>query len=205
MTYSDGDIQQHGITFTSVAVVLVALLEKLGQLTPQQQMELLVQLAAALGAVVAIWKIVVKPGWKHFRDARHHVVKLMEVPAAVDRIEERQILSDARNRARWNTGEPMFETDAKGATIWWSDSYKRLVGALNDEGKGAGWLNFISLEDREDVYKEWTATVEQQRDYHETVSLLTVDGRQAFTITATAIFGKGGELAGYVGRLARAS
>lgn len=204
MTYSDGDIQQQSITFTSVAVVLVALLEKLGQLTPQQQMELLVQLAAALGAVVAIWKMVVKPGWRHLGNARHHVVKLMEVPAAVDRIEERQILSDARNRARWNTGEPMFETDHRGATTWWSDSYKKLVGALNDEGRGMGWLNFIALEDREDVYKEWQATVEQQRDYHATVSLLTVDGKQAHNVTAYAIFGKSGELAGYVGRLVKA-
>lgn len=184
--------------------MLVALLEKLGQLTPQQQMELLVQLAAALGAVIAIWKMVVKPGWKRLKDARHHVVKLIEVPAAVDRIEERQILSDARNRARWNTGEPMFETDAKGATIWWSDSYKKLVGALNDEGKGMGWLNFIVLEDREDVYKEWMFAVDQQRDYHATISLLTTEGKQAYCVMAFPIFGKEKQLAGYVGRLVRA-
>ena len=56
--------------------------------------------------------------------------------------------------------EPMFKTDGKGYYISCNSSLCSLIGVSEQELLGLGWLNYISLEDKDRIWEEWENIIE---------------------------------------------
>jgi len=60
--------------------------------------------------------------------------------------------------------EPMFKTDGKGYYISCNSSLCSLIGVSEQELLGLGWLNYISLEDKDRICEEWENIIESGKE-----------------------------------------
>ena len=60
--------------------------------------------------------------------------------------------------------EPMFKTDGKGYYISCNSSLCSLIGVSEQELLGLGWLNYISLEDKDRIWEEWENIIESGKE-----------------------------------------
>lgn len=60
--------------------------------------------------------------------------------------------------------EPMFKTDGKGYYISCNSSLCSLIGVSEQELLGLGWLNYISLEDKDRIWEEWEKIIESGKE-----------------------------------------
>lgn len=58
-----------------------------------------------------------------------------------------------------------FETDQHGLCVWANEGYQRLTGLSLQECIGNGWINSVAFQDREAVFDEWNAAIEEQRNF----------------------------------------
>lgn len=63
-------------------------------------------------------------------------------------------------------GLAAFETDNKGLYLSVSKQWLATTGLSDDQALGNGWINIIPEEDREEVFKEWTSSINQNREFH---------------------------------------
>jgi PAS domain-containing protein len=63
-------------------------------------------------------------------------------------------------------GIAAFESDKDGGYIFVSKQWGDLTGMSFTESLGNGWLNIIEDDSREDIFLEWKASIEQNREFH---------------------------------------
>ena len=68
-------------------------------------------------------------------------------------------------------GIAAFETDKRGLYTFISKKWSELTGISSEEALGNGWLNMIDDEQRNEVYNEWLACTNQNREFHAIVKL----------------------------------
>lgn len=154
-------------TFTgTVALAVLAVINQLLAMTPAEQLTLLGQVGVAVGAVVTVYKLVLKPAIGHLKTFHRQASTLFDVPPAVERIEKRLVLNEGRHRAVMNeAAEAIFECGPQGECRWVNAKLQEMMGAVGDEMLGAGWVTFLCTDDRERVYSEWQDAVAQKRDF----------------------------------------
>lgn len=75
-----------------------------------------------------------------------------------------KIIMIERDATFYLSKEPMFKTDDKGYYISVNTSLCSLIGATEIELLGLGWLNYISLQDRDRVWEEWENIIESGKE-----------------------------------------
>ena len=75
-----------------------------------------------------------------------------------------KIIMIERDATFYLSKEPMFKTDDKGYYISVNTSLCNLIGATEIELLGLGWLNYISLQDRDRVWEEWENIIESGKE-----------------------------------------
>lgn len=81
--------------------------------------------------------------------------------------------------------EPMFKADNKGYYTFINSALSNLVGVPEQELLGLGWLNYITIEDKDRLWEEWENTIESGKEistYYtiknpQTMDLITVKCR----------------------------
>ena len=90
-----------------------------------------------------------------------------------------------------------FETNNKGLYISVSKQWLEITGLSEDQALGNGWINIIPEEDREEVFKEWMSSINQNREFH----LKTEINSKVFSIIAWPIRNSDGTLEKFFGIL----
>ena len=145
-------------------------------------------LATAILAMWGLWSKILKPWFKESRDKReklekavNHIEKMAEKLSIVSKelqtngggsIKDqiKQIANDVkiirieRDGTFYLSKDPMFKTDDKGHYIAVNTSLCQLIGVTEGELLGLGWLNYISLEDRDRVWEEWENIIESGKE-----------------------------------------
>ena len=60
--------------------------------------------------------------------------------------------------------EPMFKADNKGYYTFINSALSNLVGVPEQELLGLGWLNYITLEDKDRLWEEWENIIESGKE-----------------------------------------
>lgn len=60
--------------------------------------------------------------------------------------------------------EPMFKADNKGYYTFINSALSNLVGVPEQELLGLGWLNYITLEDKDRIWEEWENIIESGKE-----------------------------------------
>lgn len=85
---------------------------------------------------------------------------------SIDRIEKRAVFTEEFVKTIYKESEKaMFQTNASGDCIWVNKTLLHLVDMESSEVMGQGWVNFISMEDKEDVMNEWNNAIANSRDF----------------------------------------
>lgn len=145
-------------------------------------------IATAILAIWGLWSKIIKPWFEEYRDKReklekavNHIEKMAEKLSIVSKelqtngggsIKDqiKQIANDVkiirieRDATFYLSKEPMFKTDDKGHYIAVNTSLCQLIGVTEGELLGLGWLNYISLEDRDRVWEEWENIIESGKE-----------------------------------------
>ena len=145
-------------------------------------------LATAILAMWGLWTKILKPWFKESRDKREklekavtHIEKMAEKLSIVskelqtnggesikDQIKQIdnnvKIIRIERDATFYLSKDPMFKTDDKGYYVAVNTSLCQLIGVTEGELLGLGWLNYISLEDRDRVWEEWENIIESGKE-----------------------------------------
>lgn len=145
-------------------------------------------IATAILAIWGLWSKIIKPWFEEYRDKReklekavNHIEKMAEKLSIVSKelqtngggsIKDqiKQIANDVkiirieRDATFYLSKDPMFKTDDKGHYIAVNTSLCQLIGVTEGELLGLGWLNYISLEDRDRVWEEWENIIESGKE-----------------------------------------
>lgn len=145
-------------------------------------------LSTAILAIWGLWTKLIKPWIKESRLQREklegvvsHIESIATELANVSKelkpngggsIKDqiRQIAQDVkiirieRDATFYLSKDPMFKTDGKGYYISCNSSLCSLIGVSEQELLGLGWLNYISLEDKDRIWKEWENIIESGKE-----------------------------------------
>jgi PAS domain-containing protein len=175
--------------------------------------EVLGAVTAIFGTLLAIYRFGVAPIIRHLKDLKGQFVKLdlifkelqpnsgASLKDAVNQIRNTVHTIEKRQRA-WLSYEDqgIFETDDVGRLIWCNRAYLRMLNATFEQVSGNGWKNFIHPDNKELVFKEWTAAIIDKRDCKGNLLYLTADNEKVCaTCESFAIKDDSGVLTGYVG------
>jgi len=177
----------------------------------------MISAAAATAAAVTLWKSAVVPTYRFARDFAAvfeslDVIKKQLVPNggsslrdAIDRIENRISMTEQRAKLLcMDAPVAIFEADASGNFIHVNRTMTRWTGRNTEDFKGTGWINTIPHPDRFEVFEEWTKAVAQNREYNSRFILQSVTGGEYEVVcVAFPMYGPRGELAGWMGTLAK--
>lgn len=100
------------------------------------------------------------------------------------------------------TDKPVFEADEKGACVRVNGAYAKLAERNSPELLGSGWENFVSPQDRQRVFEEWSEAVNRKRIFESIYNVHSRSGRRyQIKCTAIPIFSDDGrKVTAYVGR-----
>ena len=145
-------------------------------------------LATAILAMWGLWTKILKPWFKESRDKReklekavNYIEKMAEKLSIVSKelqtnggesIKDqiKQIANDVKiiriegDATFYLSKDPMFKTDDKGHYVAVNTSLCQLIGVTEGELLGLGWLNYVSLEDRDRVWEEWENIIESGKE-----------------------------------------
>lgn len=94
----------------------------------------------------------------------------------------------------------IFQTDARGYTIYVNERWQAISGLTLEESLGEGWTQALPLEDREMVLKAWNQTAQEGREFSLEFRLKPPQGSLCWVHSrATPIRTDSGEVTGYVG------
>lgn len=173
-------------------------------------------LATAILAMWGLWSKILKPWFKEFRDKReklekavNHIEKMAEKLSIVSKelqtngggsIKDqiKQIANDVkiirieRDAAFYLFKEPMFKTDDKGYYISVNTSLCNLIGATEIELLGLGWLNYISLQDRDRVWEEWENIIESGKEISTYFTIENPETMEMIPVKCRAVINRSG-------------
>jgi len=94
-----------------------------------------------------------------------------------------QALRESEERYRalaMATDQVVWRSDAAGNNVWVSENWKRIGGWDGEEGKSAGWMNFVHAQDRSRVLQSWRESLETGREYHSECRVRMRDGNYRY-------------------------
>lgn len=181
--------------------------------------EIIGAISAIAVFVAGFYRICIRPIIKHIKEVREQFAKLdiiykellpnsgSSLKDAVNQIRNTVHTIEKRQRA-WLSYEDqgIYETDENGLCIWTNRAYLKMLNATFDEVQGNGWKNFIHPKNREFVFSEWDAAVEDKRDFKTNIKYLSATNDEVCgTCEAFAIKDNNGKLTGYVGVITQVS
>jgi PAS domain S-box-containing protein len=118
---------------------------------------------------------------------------------SIDRIEKRTVFTEEFVKTIYKESDKaMFQTDATGKCTWVNKTLLRLVDMESVDVLGQGWVNIISIDDREDVMNEWNNAIANSRDFD--MSYTTVKGDKVHHV-ARALRSNDLKVIGYLGTI----
>lgn len=122
---------------------------------------------------------------------------------AIKRIEERQILSDARANAMVNDARfGVFFCDNHGHNTWVNRSYARFLGCGTEELLGLGWKKFIPTDELEKYSKVWQTAFNDGCEFQYTVEFQNVQGQTVnLHVNVVAVKDTKGKTISYIGNI----
>jgi PAS domain S-box-containing protein len=94
----------------------------------------------------------------------------------------------------------IFETDANGLAIYLNTRWCEIAGLPADKAQGDGWIRAIHYDDRDKVYAEWIASLQENREFTMEFRFINpVSGIRWVVSHAVQITGEHGEITGYIG------
>lgn len=174
-------------------------------------------LATAILAMWGIWSKIIKPWFKEYRDKReklekavNHIEKMAEKLSIVSKelqtngggsIKDqiKQIANDVkiirieRDATFYLSKDPMFKTDDKGHYVAVNTSLCQLIGVTEGELLGLGWLNYISLEDKDRVWEEWENIIESGEEISTFFTIKNPESMEMIPVKCRAVINRSGD------------
>jgi len=174
-------------------------------------------LATAILAMWGLWTKILKPWFKESRDKREklekavtHIEKMAEKLSIVSKelqtnggesIKDqiKQIANDVkiirieRDATFYLSKDPMFKTDDKGYYVAVNTSLCQLIGVTEGELLGLGWLNYISLEDRDRVWEEWENIIESGKEISTFFTIKNPESMEMIPVKCRAVINRSGD------------
>ncbi len=172
--------------------------------------------ATAILAMWGLWTKILKPWFKESRDKReklekavNHIEKMAEKLSIVSKelqtngggsIKDqiKQIANDVkiimieRDATFYLSKDPMFKTDDKGHYVAVNTSLCNLIGAPEIELLGLGWLNYISLQDRDRVWEEWENIIESGKEISTYFTIKNPETTEMIPVKCIAVINRSG-------------
>lgn len=177
-----------------------------------------VKLARKLEKEIAENKSGIDSGRKEIDDVRQSIVDLSKFIKeklspnggsspidAINRIETRQIVNEARHNALLdNSGQGVFFCSLNGQNTWVNRTYARFLGCGATELLGFGWKKFIQTHELERYTKVWKAAFEDGCEFEDIVEFIDIHHEKIkLAIIVTAIKNEKGATTSYIGQLSR--
>jgi len=174
-------------------------------------------LATAILAMWGLWSKIIKPWFKESRDKReklekavNYIEKMAEKLSIVSKelqtngggsIKDqiKQIANDVkiirieRDATFYLSKDPMFKTDDKGHYVAVNTSLCQLIGVTEGELLGLGWLNYISLEDRDRVWEEWENIIESGKEISTFFTIKNPESMEMIPVKCRAVINRSGD------------
>jgi len=174
-------------------------------------------LATAILAMWGLWSKIIKPWFKESRDKReklekivNHIEKMAEKLSIVSKelqingggsIKDqiKQIANDVKiiriegDATFYLSKDPMFKTDDKGHYVAVNTSLCQLIGVTEGELLGLGWLNYISLEDRDRVGEEWENIIESGKEISTFFTIKNPESMEMIPVKCRAVINRSGD------------
>ena len=114
---------------------------------------------------------------------------------------EKLRLSEERLQALVETSsQVVWTTDADGMIDWMTPSWTEVTGQPLKEAKGAGWVDVVHPDDRENASKSWQIALKERTIYRNDLRLHMRDGTYRwFRVHATPVLNDDGSLREWVG------
>jgi len=174
-------------------------------------------LATAILAMWGLWSKIIKPWFKQSRDKReklekavNYIEKMAEKLSIVSKelqtngggsIKDqiKQIANDVkiirieRDATFYLSKDPMFKTDDKGHYVAVNTSLCQLIGVTEGELLGLGWLNYISLEDKDRVGEEWENIIESGKEISTFFTIKNPESMEMIPVKCRAVINRSGD------------
>lgn len=174
-------------------------------------------LATAILAMWGLWSKIIKPWFKQSRDKReklekavNYIEKMAEKLSIVSKelqtngggsIKDqiKQIANDVkiirieRDATFYLSKDPMFKTDDKGHYVAVNTSLCQLIGVTEGELLGLGWLNYISLEDKDRVWEEWENIIESGEEISTFFTIKNPESMERIPVKCRAVINRSGD------------
>ena len=171
-------------------------------------------LATAILAMWGLWSKIIKPWFKESRDKKeklekavNYIEKMAEKLSIVSKelqtngggsIKDqiKQIANDVkiirieRDATFYLSKDPMFKADDKGYYVAVNTSLCQLIGVTEGELLGLGWLNYISLEDRDRVWEEWENIIESGKEISTFFTIKNPESMEMIPVKCRAVINK---------------
>jgi diguanylate cyclase (GGDEF)-like protein/PAS domain S-box-containing protein len=96
----------------------------------------------------------------------------------------------------------IYRTDAAGNCIFVNPKACEIIGMTPEQAQGNGWRDAIMASDREKVYSEWQAAVQEHRQFTLEYRIQQANGKIIWVYgQATVIYDKAEQISGYVGTI----
>jgi len=141
----------------------------------------------------------------HSLDYGNRKVRMVIANDITEKIAAEEELS--RNELRFRTltsNAPVgiFQTDAKGKTIYVNETWMKFTGLTFDEAMGDGWRQALHPDDREKQIEQWQIKSQGGLESSSEFRLLDKNGYTRWVIgKATPLFDKNRQITGYIGTL----
>ncbi len=167
------------------------------------------------GFAGSAWKWVIKPSISFLNglwDQWNRMVAELtpnggsSIKDAVGRIETRQIIFDQKMKALNNDARfGVWESDSTGKVTYANRTYQRITGRSLEDLENWGWVNTISMSDRERVLDDWALSIKQEREFASKFNVIKPDGTNVDVISVGhPLKCRNGTLKGYIGQLVTA-
>jgi PAS domain S-box-containing protein len=105
---------------------------------------------------------------------------------AITRIEMRLVgVEQKQNVYLLEAPAGMFESNQDGRFISVNRTLCTLVGRIEGELTGMGWINSVAEEDRDRVFDKWTKCIKEKMEYHDRFNMKHKGG-EVFSVNAVA-------------------
>lgn len=174
-------------------------------------------LCTALLAYFGVWKKIIQPWMKSSsekRDRMNNVVAHVEdIVTKLDKVSKElmpngggsikdqikqiannvKIIRIERDATFYLSKDPMFKTDDKGYYVAVNTSLCQLIGVTEGELLGLGWLNYVSLEDRDRVWEEWENIIKSGKEISTFFTIKNPESMEMIPVKCRAVINRSGD------------
>jgi len=145
-------------------------------------------IATAILAIWGLWSKIIKPWFEESRKSREEIARIVshieDMSQKLEKVSKelqpngggsikdqvKQIANDIKiirvekDATFYLSKEPSFKSDGKGHYTSVNYSLAQLIGVSESELIGLGWLNYIALEDKDRIWREWENIIESGKE-----------------------------------------